>query len=608
MPTVSAVGARDASQAKRECAEEHPMDEELYFSLIDEYLASERSVGVIILNPDKRVLTINSAVETLLGVTMAEAVGCRCDELLQCDIFSSAYPFESVFSEGRTITEEVVLSTRTRSGPKTVRLSLVPMMASGDEKFGAVAIIDSEPSQDPRMERLEAIARKSIRARAKLAAITDSTSQGIFAVDRDSRITFLNRAGQQITGFEEAKVRGKKVCRDVFRTNLCGEGCPMEQTLAEGHPVRDVELVIRDREGEEVPVRISTTILHDDNGRFLGAVGTFQDLREIKRLTQALERRYRFENIVGRHSGMEEVFELIQIAAESDVRVIVRGESGTGKELIARAIHYNSHRKESPFVKVVSGAVPETLLESELFGHVKGAFTGAHRDKLGRLELADGGTVFLDEVADISLVAQVKLLRFLQEQEFEPVGGTTTKKVDVRVVAATNKDLEAAVAAGLFREDLYYRLNVFAIAIPPLRERKEDIPLLVSHILDQLNARQPKGIRDLSAAALELVMHYDWPGNVRELENAIEHAFVCTKGHIILPHVLPPYLHRHPTRAEELAASPMDQWLSSREREHILSKLEGSSWHIAEASRRLGISRTTLWRKMKKHNIVRQHG
>lgn len=382
----------------------------------------------------------------------------------------------------------------------------------------------------------------------------------------------------------------------------------MELTLAEGHPVRDVELLIHDQWGEEIPVRVSTTLLRDNEGRFMGAVETFQDLREIKRLTQALERQYRFENIVGRHARMEEIFELIQIATENDVRVLILGESGTGKELIARAIHYNSHRKSGPFIKVVCGAMPETLLESELFGHVKGAFTGAHRSKRGRLELADGGTVFLDEVADISLASQVKLLRFLQDHEFEPVGGTTTKGVDVRVIAATNKDLEAAVAAGLFREDLYYRLNVFAITVPPLRERKEDIPLLASHILGQLNARNPKGIQDISAAALEVLISYDWPGNVRELENAIEHAFVCTKGPIIMPHVLPSHLHRRPTPVEETGASPMGQWLSHRERELILANLEGSNWHLAEASKRLGISRTTLWRKMKKHNIVRQEG
>lgn len=583
------------------------MDEELYFSLIDNHLASERPVGILLIGPAKEVVSLNSAVESLLGVTTDKVLGLRCQELLQCDACSKTCPFEMVWSEGITVTQRTVLPPRGRFGPTPVWLSLAPLISLSGDTIGAVEIITKEPQPSFLMERLNDIAKECSQERLKLEAITDSISQGIFAVDREFRITFINRAGQEITGFQEHEVLGKR-CQEVFRSNLCGKGCPLEQTLAESSPVRDVELVMKDRWGGKVPVRVSTTILRDGKGRFMGAVETFQDLREIRRLTRALERQYRFEDIIGRHNRMGEIFDAIQIAAENDVRVLIYGESGTGKELIARAIHYNSDRKDGPFVKVVCGAMPETLLESELFGHVKGAFTGAHRDKRGRLELAHGGTVFLDEVADISLMAQVKLLRFLQEQEFEPVGGTVTKKVDVRIITATNKDLEDCVAAGLFRHDLYYRLNVYAIKIPPLRDRKEDIPLLVSHILDQLNARRPKGIQDLSPAALNMLMSYDWPGNVRELENAVEHAFVCTKDHVIMPQNLPSYLQQRPILLEEDMTSPMNQWLGNQERELIMSNLEGANWHIREVSRRLGISRTTLWRKMKKHNIVRYQG
>jgi PAS domain S-box-containing protein len=581
------------------------MDEELYFSLIDEHLAREHAVGVILLNPDKQIVSVSGAAEALLGVTMAEAAGHRCEEVLQFDLCATSCPFETVLSEGRVITRGTVLCSHVLKEPRTIWLSLAPLTTPDGEKFGVVEILHERKQPTRHIDKVYKLARESEEESIKLAAITDSISQGIFTVDSDCRITFLNTAGREITGYDESEVLGK-TCWEAFHGNLCSDSCPVEQTLAEGRPIRDLEMVIRDRWEEEVPVRVSTTILRDRKGNFLGAVETFQDLREIKRLTKALERRYRFENIVGHHSRMEEIFELIHIAAESDVRVLVQGESGTGKELIAKAIHYNSDRKDGPFTKVVCGAMPESLLESELFGHVKGAFTGAHRDKRGRLELAHGGTVFLDEVADISLTAQVKLLRFLQEQEFEPLGGTTTKKVDARVIAATNKDLEACVATGLFREDLYYRLNVFAIPVPPLRERKEDIPLLVSHILDQLNARQPKGVLELSSSTLNLLMNYDWPGNVRELENAIEHAFVCTKGDIILSDALPSYLRQRPIPAEERAEGTMDRWLGNRERDLILSSLEESNWHLVEASKRLGISRTTLWRKMKKHKIVRR--
>jgi PAS domain S-box-containing protein len=582
------------------------MDEDLYFSIIDEYLASERPVGVILLSPQREVLSINAAAEALLGISLEEAVGRRCEDLLGSDVCSSACPFDSVCSDGRTITRRVTLFSRSRMGPMTVQLSIAPITGPNGDRLGAVELICEEPRLDPRIERLGNIARESIHDRMKLAAITDSLSIGIVAVDRNHRITFMNKAAQELSGFDLVEVVGKRACQDAFQTNLCGSDCPLEQTLVEGQPRKDVELILINRYGEEVPARVSVNLLYDERGQMAGAVGTFQDLRELRRFIHGPAGQDRFDSIVGRHSRMLEIFEAIKIAAESDVRVLIRGESGTGKELIARAIHSHSHRKEAPFVKVVCGAMPESLLESELFGHVKGAFTGAHRDKQGRLELADGGTVFLDEVGDISLASQVKLLRFLQEQEFEPVGSNTTKKVDVRVIAATNKDLESLVEAGLFREDLFYRLNVFSISVPPLRDRKEDIPLLVSHILERLNARRPKGIRDLSPSALNILMEYDWPGNVRELENAIEHAFVCTKGHIILPHVLPAYLHHRTTPADEESQRPMDQWLSSRERDLILSSLEASNWRLTEASKKLGISRTTLWRKMKKHNISRQ--
>lgn len=580
------------------------MDEELYFSLIDDHLASEHPIGILLISPTKEVLSINPGMESLMGISMEEAVGLRCEELLKCDICSTDCPFEAVWSENMTVTRRTVLPSRGRFGPMPVWLSLAPLTTAGGERVGLVEIIQKEHRPSSLMEKFDTLTSECTEERLKLVAITDSISQGIFAIDKDYRITFLNRAGQEITGYKEHEVLGK-YCREVFRSDLCGKDCPMEQTMALNDPVRDVELVIQERSGESVPVRVNTTILRDDSGRFLGAVETFQDLREIRRLTRALESQYRFEDIIGRHNRMAEVYDSIQIAAENDVRVLVQGESGTGKELIARAIHFNSHRRDGPFVKVVCGAMPETLLESELFGHVKGSFTGAHRDKRGRLELADGGTVFLDEVPDISPVAQIKLLRFLQDQEFEPVGGTTTKKVDVRVIAATNKDLDECVANGQFRQDLYYRLNVFSIRVPPLRERKEDIPLLVTHILEQLNARRPKGIHDLSPAALNLLINYDWPGNVRELENVIEHAFVCTKGQVIMRHNFPSYLQERHGPAEEMAVRPINQWLNSHERDMILSNLEGSNWQISEASKRLGISRTTLWRKMKKHHIIR---
>jgi len=317
-------------------------------------------------------------------------------------------------------------------------------------------------------------------------------------------------------------------------------------------------------------------------------------------LSQALEKRYSFGNILGKNSRMEEIYELISDISNTDSTVLIQGESGTGKELIARAIHFNSYRKTKPFVVANCSAYSQNLLESELFGHEKGAFTGAIRRKIGRFELAHGGTIFLDEIGEVSPPTQILLLRVLQDRRFERVGGEETLEVDVRVIAATNKNLMEEMRKGTFREDLYYRLNVIPIFIPPLRERKDDIPLLTSYFLQKFSREKGKEVTSIGSEVMELFLAHSWPGNVRELENVIEHASIIAKKDKILPKDLPQYLLQKPSPNQQLFS------LKDHERDLILKALEETKWNKHQASKKLKITRSTLYGKMKRYGLTKE--
>jgi len=372
--------------------------------------------------------------------------------------------------------------------------------------------------------------------------------------------------------------------------------------------VTNYEVVIIRKDGMKLPVSVSASILHDEEGNIIGSVETFRDISQIRWLTRELQERYQFENIIGKSPAMQEIYDLIETVSQTDVTSLILGETGTGKGLAARAIHYSSHRKEGPFITVNCAALPEPLLESELFGHTKGSFTGAIADKPGRFELANGGTIFLDEVGDIPTSIQVKLLRVIDDKEFERVGGTKTVKANVRIVAATNQDLRGEVKQGHFREDLFYRLNVITIKIPPLRERREDIPLLIHYFVEKYNEEFTKEIEGSGKQAMDLMLNYDWAGNVRELENAIEHAFVQCKNKLIMPEHLPEEVRRGSSYAG-ISAMPSfeseENPLEVAEKMVILSALEGTRWNIGKAAQILKLSRPTLWRKMKKYQISR---
>lgn len=431
--------------------------------------------------------------------------------------------------------------------------------------------------------------------------ILDSINDGVFTVDSQWRITSFNRAAERITGVSREDALGKPCC-EVFRANICENACALKQTLATGRPVINKAVYIIDSRGNRIPISISTAVFRDASGAVMGGVETFRDLSLVGQLREEAEAQDAFAGIVGRSHLMRQLFEILPKIAESDSTVLIEGPSGTGKERFARAIHNLSRRRDKRFVVVNCGAMPDTLLESELFGYKAGAFTDARHDKPGRFALADGGTIFLDEIGDISSAMQARLLRVLQERVFEPLGAVDPVKVDVRVIAATNKDLSKLVRKGTFREDLFYRIHVIRVTLPRLSDRREDIPLLVQHFIAKFNRLQGKDVVDVSDEVLARLMEYDYPGNVRELEHIIEHAFVlCHSGLIQLEH-LPPHLRRRGDSTPRPDLSGMT--LKAMEKVLITDALRRHAGNRKAAARQLGINPSTLFRKAKSLGIV----
>jgi PAS domain S-box-containing protein len=430
--------------------------------------------------------------------------------------------------------------------------------------------------------------------------ILNSIADGVFTVDLDWRITSFNRAAEEITGIPAVEALGRPCC-EVFRANVCETACVLRQTLETGKPVINQLIAILRANGKEIPISVSTALLKDQGGEVIGGVETFRDLSLVEELRREIHRQYRLGDIISKSPRMQRIFTLLPELARSDSTVLIQGESGTGKELVARALHHLSHRAPGPFVALNCGALPDTLLESELFGHAAGAFTDAKRDRQGRFALAEGGTLFLDEIGDISPALQVRLLRVLEERAYTPLGSSRSIKADVRIVAASNKDLAELMEAGTFRPDLYYRINVVRLTMPRLAERKEDIPLLAEHFIERFNRLQNKKILGLSQETLAIFMRHDWPGNIRELENAIEHAFILSPQGLIQPEHLPEHL-----QAARAYGSAARAGLSLKEQEkRILQEaLERHGWRRLATARELGIDKNTLRRKIKRYGLV----
>lgn len=425
-------------------------------------------------------------------------------------------------------------------------------------------------------------------------------------MDSDSSITSFNREAQRITGYSEDEALGRR-CYEVFRANICQEDCPLRRSMSTGAQTTEQEVTILNSRGDEVPISIATAALRDESGQVVGGVEMFRNISQLVELRKLLQDKYVFQDIISKNAGMKKILERLPLIAQSPTNVLIEGASGTGKELVARALHNLSNRADGPFVAVNCGALPDTLLESELFGYVKGAFTDARKDKPGRFALAQGGTLLLDEIGDISPALQVKLLRVIQEKEYEPLGATSPVKADVRLVASTNKNLAEAVNTGQFRQDLYYRLNVVAIRLPALAQRTDDIPLLLEHFVRRFNGLHGRHVTGFTESARMALMRGSYPGNIRELENAVEHAFVLSEGDSLgVEHLPDSFLTASQPGIPDSTAVDHHAPLEQAEAAAISRALHRHGGSRVRAAVDLGISRNTLWRKMKRLGLLAQ--
>ncbi|GBD92701.1 transcriptional regulatory protein ZraR [bacterium BMS3Abin05] len=529
----------------------------------------------------------SSQMEDLFRISREEAADAFCYDVVKC-----AHGKECILRIAKEETDVQhicpVIVRLANQKIKNIVLSELPIFNARKGFTGAVVYVTKLPKKSKTY---------CVNAKEEFSAIIGSIADGVFTTDRSRRIISFNRAAEEITGFRKKEAKGK-FCRDIFRTNRCAEGCPLALALEKDRQIFRYELEVRDNLNRTKTVSANTSVLKDIYGRPRGGIVSFHDISTLKQLVNHVTGTRLFEEIVGRSKKMQEIFGLIEDIANSPSPVFITGESGTGKEMIADAIRRRSNRRDKPFIKVNCSVFSEGVLESELFGHVKGAFTDAKYDKPGRFEAANNGTLFLDEIGDAPPRVQLKLLRVLQEHEFERVGGVETIKADVRVIAAANKNLEEAVADMEFRQDLFCRLNAIPIHIPPLRKRKEDIPYLIERFLEKYRLVTGKEVRDISTEAMDILMVYDYPGNVRELENTIEYAFNRTKGEVIEETHLPLNIRSDECRDNILRMQKMPS-----EELRMVRTLEEVRWNRQKAAEKLGISRVTLWRHLKKHGL-----
>ena len=427
--------------------------------------------------------------------------------------------------------------------------------------------------------------------------IFNSITDGIFTVDKNCRITSFNKAAEEITGFKASDAINKH-CFDIFRTDICNKRCALKDTLKTEEPIENVRVIIISREGCEIPITVTTTLLKDKNNKNIGAVEFFRDISELEYLRDHISKRRKLGEIVSVNGNMQKIIKLLPNVAESDCSVLIQGPSGSGKELVAQVIHNLSARKYGPYIKINCAALPAQLLESELFGYEKGAFTDAKKDKPGQFCLANGGTLLLDEISEMDISLQVKLLRVLNNGEYRPLGSSKTLYSDARIIAATNADLLQAIRDNKFREDLFYRINVINVKIPPLQDRPEDIPLLVNHFITTLNKKSRSGVTKISPSALKILRRYHFPGNVRELQNAIEHSFVMCRDGEILPEHLPETILNENYTSRKISGEDDD------EQNVILECLRRNNGNKTKTAIELGIHRSTLWRKIKSQNLA----
>jgi len=556
--------------------------------------------GIVVINPEKEVIAFNEAASRISGFKEPEIILKDIKFLFRNSEADCNHIFDT-FESGKSQTNISLSITCSDNQVIEVISSITPIKRKNGDIVSVVFIFRNTKEMISLVENLNQKSIEILNEKNKLEAIFHSRTEGTFTIDNDWEITSFNRSAERITGYSQSEAVGKH-CWDIFKSSLCKNGCQMEYSMSDQKLMIDNELSIVGKDGKQIPIRVNSAPLIDINNNTIGGVENFSDVSEIKNLTTHIEERYKFENIIGRSKAMQKIYVMLENVSQTDSTVLITGESGTGKELVARAIHLNSMRKTNPFVVVNCSAFAESLLESELFGHERGAFTGAIRTKPGHFEFAQGGSLFLDEIGDISLPVQVKLLRVLETRKFQRVGGTKDINLDVRLIAATNKNLMEEVKKENFREDLFYRINVFNIHLPPLRERLPDFPLLIKHFIEKLNNKFNKKIECLSPEVLKLLQDHDWRGNIRELENVLEHAFVLCHETCVEKIHIPEWLRNNNKLSGQIEkANSSIKNAEIHVIQETLNKFDGNRKKTAEA---LSIDVSTLWRKMKKYNLI----
>jgi len=549
------------------------------------------NIGAFTVNLEHRITAMNFSARALMGLKGDSAEGYDCREVF-CDV-----PCHSdclLADKQRTVTQDPQVELPSEQDPHHLITRIAsPMFDSRGEVAGCLTVLhDHSPIAD-------LINRVHYEARS-LKIILDNLDIGIFTVNRGGLITFFNTAAEKITGYQRREQLGHS-CDALFGDPAGTDLDRLKAAMDDGRTRTLEQGQLTTRDGTPLPVRVQYLALRNEKGSIVGGLATFRDLTLLRRLDQVISDRYTFEDMVGKDPAMEKIFDKVRVVAPTEATVLISGATGTGKDLLAKVIHAASGRAGKPFVKVNCAALPDNLLESEMFGYVKGAFTGAVGNKPGRFQEADKGTIFLDEIGDMPLALQAKLLRVIEDQEFYPLGSRRTRRVNVRIIAATNRDLARRVAQKEFREDLYYRLNVMGITLPPLKERRGDLPLLIHHIFRRLCAARTTHPPDIAERAMEILLNYPYPGNVREMENILEHALILSRCNPIEPAHLPDYLQAYPVRDPRQAppsTPPRDpEYLA------LVEALDTHGWHRGNTAAALKMDRTTLWRKMKKWDL-----
>jgi len=555
------------------------------------------SMGVMVLSPERKVISLNQSAEAITGCRASDLVGRSCADRLMNSLCGGCCSYLEAVEAGRKSGNMDIEVTGQDDETRSITRIVSPVYGADNRPLGCIEIFQDHSALKDLLERVRHDDRR-------LKLILDNLDIGVLTVDRGGHIAFFNNTAETITGFSRGNVLGKP-CRTILGDSSNTGMLLLNETIADGQARSSSEGEIKTRDGQILPVRANFMALKNEDGRIVGGLATLTDLSLKYQFNSEIKGRYTFYDMVGKDPAIQKIFEIIPVVAASDATILIEGSTGTGKDVLAKVIHNASSRAKNPLVKVNCAALPDNLLESEMFGYVKGAFTGADHDKPGRFQDADRGTIFLDEIGDLPLSLQGKLLRVLEDKEFYPLGSRKTTKVDVRIISATNQNLGQLVKERRFREDLFYRLNVMRLELPPLMDRRGDIPLLIAHILKRLRVTRDFRAKNFSNDAMDVLLNYDFPGNVRELENIIEHALIVCQAETIERHHLPLTLQRGLTPSQPVDQTPRsdDAAVGISEKNMLLEMLRKYGWNKGKTAAALNINRTTLWRKLKKYNL-----